>query len=32
VNGEPVVLPRLLEHLDRIRLGDTELTFRSQPG
>lgn len=28
VNGDPVVLPHLLEHLDRIRLGDTELTFR----
>jgi DNA-binding SARP family transcriptional activator len=29
VNGDPVVVPHLLEHLDRIRLGDTELTFRS---
>jgi SARP family transcriptional regulator, regulator of embCAB operon len=29
VNGGPVVLPQLLAHLDRIRLGDTELTFRS---
>jgi DNA-binding SARP family transcriptional activator len=29
VNGDPVVLPRRLEHLDRIRVGDTELTFRS---
>lgn len=32
VNGDPVVLPHLLEHLDRIRLGDTELTFRSLSG
>ncbi len=32
VNDNPVVLPHLLEHLDRIRLGDTELTFRSSTG
>jgi pSer/pThr/pTyr-binding forkhead associated (FHA) protein len=31
VNGDPVVVPQLLEHLDRIRLGDTELTFRALP-
>jgi pSer/pThr/pTyr-binding forkhead associated (FHA) protein len=32
VNGDPVVVPHLLEHLDRIRLGDTERTFRSLSG
>ncbi len=29
VNGEPVVLPRPLTHLDRIRCGDTEVVFRN---
>ena len=28
VNGIPVVVPRVLDHLDRIRLGGTELVFR----
>jgi len=28
VNGIPVVAPQLLNHLDRIRLGGTELVFR----
>jgi SARP family transcriptional regulator, regulator of embCAB operon len=32
VNGDPVVLPHVLGHLDRIRLGDTELIFRSLSG
>ena len=32
VNGDPVVLPQPLEHLDRIRLGDTELIFRALSG
>jgi SARP family transcriptional regulator, regulator of embCAB operon len=29
VNGDVVVGPRLLEHLDRIRMGGTELVFRT---
>jgi hypothetical protein len=28
VNANPVVLPQLLAHLDRIRCGDTEVVFR----
>ena len=28
VNGNPVVVPQLLAHLDRIRIGDTDAVFR----
>ena len=32
VNGNPLVMPQVLEHLDRIRFGATELVFRRLSG
>ena len=32
VNGNPLVVPQVLEHLDRIRFGATELVFRRLSG
>lgn len=32
VNGIPVIVPQLLNHLDRIRLGGTELVYRRLAG